>query len=430
MKKIIISLIICVITFGIIFLIIDSKENKKDENNNISIILETEEGNIETNTFPSKENYEYSKVVCENTNNNIEPTFNTNTWKLNISVEEEKIDGNFNCIIYFKEKTKLANEIIISKYKENNTEGLIKIDQPKTEQTLELTEYRYSGSNNEVKNYVNFNDELWRIIGVFPTEDASGNIENRVKIIREESIGAYSWDTSATSINSGNGINQWGESGSYSGADLMRLLNPGYESESVNNSLYWNRKSGKCYNDRNNVSISCDFTSFGLTEESRNMIDTVKWYTSVVAYFDKLAGGTYLMERGTEVGTKDVGISVTKTISWIGKVALPYASDYAYSSKSCYENVVLNNRDTGTTSDDYRSEECVNSSWFPKTYIRMISPFINTSNEALSKHSWGMVTSHYCVFLPNVYPTLYLKPVTKIISGDGSKLNPFELSIN
>ena len=68
------------------------------------------------------------------------------------------------------------------------------------------------------------------------------NMKNRLKIIREESIGDYSWDTSeSSSINSGYGINQWGESGSYNGADLMRLLNPGYESESINNSLYWNR---------------------------------------------------------------------------------------------------------------------------------------------------------------------------------------------
>ena len=106
MKKVILGVIICVITFGIIFLNINSKENKKEENNeNISIILETEEGNIEANSFPNKEDYEYSKVVCENTNNNIEPTFNSDTWKLSLNVEEERIDGDFQCNIYFKEKT-------------------------------------------------------------------------------------------------------------------------------------------------------------------------------------------------------------------------------------------------------------------------------------------------------------------------------------
>ena len=105
MKKVILGVIICVITFGIIFLNINSKENKKEENNkNISIILETEEGNIETNTFPSKENYVYDKLVCKNMENTAQTLFDTDTWKLNLSVEEERIDGDFQCNIYFFEK--------------------------------------------------------------------------------------------------------------------------------------------------------------------------------------------------------------------------------------------------------------------------------------------------------------------------------------
>ena len=105
MKKILISLIISIITFGIIFLSINSKENKKEENKNISIILETEEGNLESDTFPNKNEYEYSSLVCENTSDEGKATFNEEQWKLNLSVEEKVIDGNFNCTIHFKEKT-------------------------------------------------------------------------------------------------------------------------------------------------------------------------------------------------------------------------------------------------------------------------------------------------------------------------------------
>ena len=124
-------------------------------------------------------------MVCENTNNIVTPTFNSDTWKLSLSVEEESIDGNFNCSVYFKEKIKTAADTIIDKAVEGNSEGLIKLDQPATGQTPAQTEYRYSGSNDVVKNYVTFNNETWRIIGVFPTDDGTGNIENRVKIIRE-----------------------------------------------------------------------------------------------------------------------------------------------------------------------------------------------------------------------------------------------------
>ena len=74
-------------------------------------------------------------------------------------------------------ETGIASEVITSKYSESNTEGLIKLDQPETEQTPALVEYRYSGSNDVVKNYVNFNNETWRIIGVIPTDDGTGKYE-------------------------------------------------------------------------------------------------------------------------------------------------------------------------------------------------------------------------------------------------------------
>ena len=37
--------------------------------------------------------------------------------------------------------------------------------------TNSITEYRYRGAN--PKNYLSFNEETWRIIGVFPTDDGT-----------------------------------------------------------------------------------------------------------------------------------------------------------------------------------------------------------------------------------------------------------------
>ena len=52
---------------------------------------------------------------------------------------------------------------------------------------------RYVGAN--PNNYVSFNNELWRIIGVFNNiDDGTGMTETRLKIVRNESIGTYSWD--------------------------------------------------------------------------------------------------------------------------------------------------------------------------------------------------------------------------------------------
>ena len=97
---------------------------------------------------------------------------------------------------------------------------------------------RYYGANPNNYIYFNCSDyknqssstcETWRIIGVF---------DKKVKIMRGSLIGKYSWDSSASDVNPGWGVNEWSQ------ADLMKLLNSGYDSESVGGSLYWNAKSG------------------------------------------------------------------------------------------------------------------------------------------------------------------------------------------
>ncbi|MBR3116283.1 MAG: InlB B-repeat-containing protein [Bacilli bacterium] len=82
--------------------------------------------------------------------------------------------------------------------------------------------------DSQANNYVQFNNELWRIIGVFNTEDANGDVKPRIKIVRANSIGTGSWDVSH-STTSGAGTNDWTKS------DLMMNLNPGYEENSIEN---------------------------------------------------------------------------------------------------------------------------------------------------------------------------------------------------
>ena len=69
------------------------------------------------------------------------------------------------------------------------------------------TEYRYRGGDSVVKNYVTFNNEVWRIIGIIPTEDTNGNVENRIKIIRDTSIGNMYWNTTRDTTTSS--YNNW-----------------------------------------------------------------------------------------------------------------------------------------------------------------------------------------------------------------------------
>ena len=59
---------------------------------------------------------------------------------------------------------------------------------------------RYEGAN--PNNYVSFNDELWRIIGVFG---------DNIKLIRTVELGKLSWDSSDSSVNEGSGVNEWSQ---------------------------------------------------------------------------------------------------------------------------------------------------------------------------------------------------------------------------
>ena len=121
------------------------------------------------------------------------------------------------------EMTKLATEKVISQTDNLNESGLYTIVHS-ADSTLQIgatesvTEYRYRGAN--PKNYVTFNNETWRIIGVFPTEDENGNIENRIKLIRNASIGNNYWNT--TRVSSTSSYNNW------TGATLNTYLNGTY----------------------------------------------------------------------------------------------------------------------------------------------------------------------------------------------------------
>ena len=82
---------------------------------------------------------------------------------------------------------------------------------------------RYIGAN--PNNYVTFNNELWRIIGVFNNIDnGSGTKETRIKLIRDEPIGKYSWDNKPSGTGSSTseyGSNDWTDS------TLKEVLNNG-----------------------------------------------------------------------------------------------------------------------------------------------------------------------------------------------------------
>ena len=297
--------------------------------------------------------------------------------------------------------------------------------------TDEAGNVRYIGA--DPNNYVSFDGDIWRIIGVMKNvDDGSGNKEDRVKIIRSTSIGNYSWDTSETSINSGYGVNEWSQ------ADLMKLLNPGYESETVGGSLYWNNQSGTCYSGKNNGTTSCNFTSTGIKEKLKNMLGNAVWNTgsngTEATYNSITTSKFYELERSTNTGKictnkYHCNDTVARTTTWTGKIGLMYPSDYGYATSGG------SGADRATCLNTYlsiwsRNSDCYNNDWLFNSFTQWtLSPCAasNSAERMYPVYYSGEVDHHDASNPMLVRPAGYLTSNVKISSGTGSESDPFIL---
>ena len=274
---------------------------------------------------------------------------------------------------------------------------------------------RYYGSN--PNNYVSFNNELWRIIGVFG---------NNVKLVRKDSLGGLSWDTSESSVNGGLGINQWGEStdadgNEYSGADLQVYLNKMY---------YGGDTTITCYGSANNGTTTCPTGT--IDETSKSLIDNHIWNTGAIEYntrTDTLA--FYNAERGTKTGKtcKDgtyCNDLIIRTTKWTGYIGLPYITDWAYASS---ESVCETNMEAKDSSNNYI---CKNNNWMQRgSDTWYLSPDVSYGN---ARDAWRVVgddiaSSRFASVPHAVAPSTYLKSNVIIESGNGSSTNPYKLKL-
>ncbi len=278
---------------------------------------------------------------------------------------------------------------------------------------------RYYGANPNNYIYFNCSDyknqssstcETWRIIGVF---------DGNVKIMRGSQIGTYSWDSSASDINSGYGVNEWSQ------ADLKKLLNSGYDSESVGGSLYWNAGSGTCYNGQNNTTTACDFTSTGLKNDTtRNLIAETTYYTRGHSSNKVFVDVMYDKERVS--GTVITGVTPTRTTSWTGKIAIPYPSDYGYAAdlSLCQQTLV-----------NYDNSTCTANNWM-KNILAPNYGWLLTPNSGLASYAWGVRSSGNVYYGITAYSARGVAPVLSLNSeldigpGTGTSSSPYQLSVN
>ena len=288
---------------------------------------------------------------------------------------------------------------------------------------------RYYGAS--PNNYVYFNCsdysnqspttcELWRIIGVF---------NGKVKIMRNKSIGKYSWDNkdTTTGAETDNGKNDW------TTARLMKLLNSNnyYTIDSNDNgygqSLYYNAQSGTCFGGRYNATISCDFTSTGLKNDTtRNMISEEIYHLRGHDFTAIYANEIYNYERTT--GSVYTG----RQTSWSGKIAIPYASDYGYATDLSLCSQTLKDYD--------KNSNCIDNNWMKEMLEEMSSNdgfwLLNSHNNNTSGvtviYSDSKIYNQITFSTRDLFPVLYLNTNTKISNvsnTSGSLDNPYKLSV-
>ena len=292
------------------------------------------------------------------------------TWdyKINGIVIDNISKTNSSCNITFTPKTPTTTELlstVVNNKATRNENGK-----------------RYEGKNPD--NYIWFNDELWRIIGNIPVCLTSGcsTTESRVKIIRNDSIGAIKYGSNST----------------WMGSNIQNLLNSCYLGKQSSCDSY-------CYTQETIVKGTCDYSSDG--------IDVTDYYGKMVedVYFNVGAGdSTY--KTAANYYTQEIATHATST----SKIGLMYASDWGYAIEGFTE--VLGSSGKPQNSSD--------KNWlFSNGYEWTMSAY--SSSHPLFVRNSGYLRGYSASNGYAARPVLYLKSNVYVVSGTGSKVDPYRV---
>ena len=366
-----VGIVLVILLIGIIVMNNNSNNKYSFTQDGIKYAL-TLDGN-EVTSFPSKGMYK-AQVTCVGADRR----WLYDDWKLaieNITSDDVTCDIKFETI----PKTYL-NDYIISL--SGKTQG--------TGQVVNENGYRYEGKN--PNNYIWFNNEYWRIIGVFDSASHGVSGKNLVKIIRAESLDGLAWHKSNT--------NDW------TASSFKLLLNGAYYNAQDGTS------SGYCYGYSTTATANCDYTKKGIQSGYRGMIANVTWHLGGYSSTSATSSAFYGYERGTTVYSG-------RPTSTTGYIGLMYPSDYGYS--------VLSSSCTRTTNlGSYGSATCAGQSWlYGKGYEWTLTPISSDSNKVFYLYSYGYVRNNPAYEGYGSRPVLYLDASVYKIDGDGSLNNPY-----
>ncbi len=370
MKKVIVLSILTLLIIGSFVFYYSNTEVEEEPIINYAIVVDGESAE----SFPDSAGYSVT-ITCDNA---------TAVWDNKINgVKFSSISGNTNCDITFttdNSKNTIASHII----------GLDTSGNAEIEYTNNA-EYRYTGLNPD--NYIWFNDEMWRVIGVFNQASHGVTGQNLVKIIKEDAF-TYAFDTAYD--------NSWSDSGG--GATLNTLYN----------TYFYNGTDGTSYAGcrfySTTIPGNCDFTEKGLDASDRSLVQNVTWYLGGILSSWITASAAYTAERGS---TTSDGTNLTHS----APIGLMYASDYGYAApSSCYS----------TNLRSYNTSACGGVNWLlSNQYEWTIVPDSSNSDSVWSVYHLGNIGSSNAFNGFASRPVLYLQSSVLHLDGTGTESDPF-----
>ena len=323
-----------------------------------------------------------NNVVKINDNNNKATLIAKGLGTSSITVKSGAFSINWNISVNPVSQEQLTGVEFISSLPLNKN-GLLAVNKSgnKYSSSNILREYRYSGNSTDVtSNYIKFNNEIWRIIGVFDVDvigDASVNNKDKtkkcIKIIRQDSLAnSYHWNNV--------------DSNNWTTSTLMQYLN--------------NKNTGYL----SNLST--------INSDSSRYIQPVTYYLGNVDV-TSTASEIYDKERNKS------RVSTGNKATWYGSIGLMYASDYGYAANSNYWAKNLSRY----------SDAAYLYNWLYNNSAEWLLSSISEGKIATKKYA-GYINTHGSLYYDytsakySIRPTLYLKPSTKL-KGSGTIDNPY-----
>lgn len=308
---------------------------------------------------------------------------------------------------------------------------------------------RYFGANPD--NYIMFNGDVYRIIGLFNNISTSNGSKRLVRIVKDTSLGNQAWgSTGMTTVETNTSTET---SDAFFGTNTYNYTN--YYKNYYNYYVKNDNTKSNMYNYLNSTYYN------GLNNTYKNLIEEVNWGLGATNNTSQNANSFYNAERGNGVVNYLTGINQTSngssSSSSLFKIGLFYPSDYGFAnndstclssnlnsySSNCRSNNWMSSKTNAWTLMSSTNVNSVtktyqvsrkNSGWFDTIYTMNRYYHVVNSNFVTGNNGLDLRDIYYTgndndnnnyYNTGAVYPSFYLKDDVTISSGTGTSSDPY-----